>query len=340
LIQQIQSPSSRIDSPSGFRQTCVVNLSVRPAISVVMIVGTNRTNAQGVLEALNRQSCSDDLLEIVVFDCAADSVPALIMPSRFASKSLRRPGLHFWRVARAQAAKESSAPIVAFLEDHCEPHATWAEQLLEAHSDGRWAAVGYAFTNGSRDSWWSRSALMADYGFFAHPAEGGPARILAGNNVSYSRWFLDELGDDFEKAVGVDFNVQEMANARGHAMKVAPAVLAAHRCYASLWELCAANFYYLKILSVARAKANGWPPPTLFAWACAVLAFVPTLRVLRLAKSIARRPSLIPTFLASVPVVFLVYYAAALGEAAGYLFGLRDAEEQFVKWELNTPRIA
>ena len=76
------------------------------------------------------------------------------------------------------------------------------------------------------------------------------------------------------------------------------------------------------------------------AWACAVLAFVPTLRVLRLAKSIARRPSLIPTFLASVPVVFLVYYAAALGEAAGYLFGLRDAEEKFVKWELNTPRIA
>ena len=249
-------------------------------------------------------------------------------------------GLHFWRVARAQAAKESSAPIIAFLEDHCEPHATWAERLLEAHSNGRWAAVGYSFTNGSADSWWSRSALMADYGFFAHPAEGGPARLLAGNNVSYSRWFLDEIGEDFEKAVGVDFNVQEIANARGLPMKVAPTVLAAHRCYASLWELCAANLYYLKILSVARAKANSWSLPTRFAWACGVLTLVPTVRVLRLAKSIARRPSLIPTFLASVPVVFLVYYAAALGEAAGYLFGLLDAEEKFVQWELNTPRIA
>ena len=123
-------------------------------------------------------------------------------------------------------------------------------------------------------------------------------------------------------------------------MKVAPAVLAAHRCYASLWELCAANFYYLKILSVARAKANGWSFPTRFAWACGVLTLVPTVRVLRLAKSISRRPSLIPTFLASVPVVFLVYYAAALGEAVGYLFGLLDAEEKFVQWELNTPRIA
>lgn len=27
------------------------------------------------------------------------------------------------------------------------------------------------------------------------------------------------------------------------------------------------------------------------------------------------------------------------GEAAGYLYGLRDAEEKFVLWELNTPRI-
>jgi hypothetical protein len=90
---------------------------------------------------LDRQSYSDDLLEIMVFDFAADSVPALQMPSRFASKYLRSPVLHFWRVARTQAARESSAPIVAFHEDHCEPHATYAERLLEAHSEGRWAAA-------------------------------------------------------------------------------------------------------------------------------------------------------------------------------------------------------
>lgn len=42
--------------------------NARPAISVVMIVGTNRLNAQGVLDALGRQSCPEDLLEIVVFD--------------------------------------------------------------------------------------------------------------------------------------------------------------------------------------------------------------------------------------------------------------------------------
>ena len=54
-----------------------------------MMVGTNRIKAQGVLDALARQSCPDDLLEIVAFDCADDSVSALQMPSRFASNYLR-----------------------------------------------------------------------------------------------------------------------------------------------------------------------------------------------------------------------------------------------------------
>lgn len=46
-----------------------------PKLSVVMIVGTNRTNAQGGGDALDRQRCSDDFLEIVVLDCADTSVP-------------------------------------------------------------------------------------------------------------------------------------------------------------------------------------------------------------------------------------------------------------------------
>ena len=54
----------------------------QPELSVVMIVGTNRANAQGVLDALNQQSCADDLLEIVVFNCAADPVQALNFSTR------------------------------------------------------------------------------------------------------------------------------------------------------------------------------------------------------------------------------------------------------------------
>jgi hypothetical protein len=53
----------------------------RPAISVIMLVGTNCANAQGVLDALSLQGCSDDLLEIVVFNGANQSVASLGMPT-------------------------------------------------------------------------------------------------------------------------------------------------------------------------------------------------------------------------------------------------------------------
>jgi hypothetical protein len=53
--------------------------NARPAISVVMIAGSNRTNAKGVLNSLDRQSCSDDFLQVVAFDCAHEVVPACRM---------------------------------------------------------------------------------------------------------------------------------------------------------------------------------------------------------------------------------------------------------------------
>lgn len=308
-------------------------------LSVVMLVDRNRANAQNVLRALERQTCADHELEIIIHDASAETVPPLDMPSRFASKYLRRPGIHYWRVARAIASREASGAIVAFLEDHCRPHPDWAVNLIAAHADGTWAAVGYAFTNGSPDSWWSRSALIADYGLFVQPVSGGPSSMLAGNNVSYARWFLDELGDAFEKSVGVDFNVQQMANARGHRMKIAPDVLAAHCCYARISELAAANYYYVKILAVARARLGGWSYPTRVIWAGGVLLLVPLIRLFRLARSIRPRPSLRADFLSAIPVLVIIYIAAALGEANGYLFGVQDAEEKFVEYELNTPRI-
>lgn len=53
-----------------------------PELSVIMFVGTNRLNAQGVLNALNQQSCADNLLEIVFLDSAADPVHSLNFSTR------------------------------------------------------------------------------------------------------------------------------------------------------------------------------------------------------------------------------------------------------------------
>lgn len=309
-------------------------------ISVVMIAGRCRSSAQKVLDALERQTCPDGALDITVFDCGDESLQPLRMPTRFPSKMLRHPGFHSWRVARARAARQTTAPVVAFVEDHCEPHPDWAERLINAHADRKWAMVGYAFTNGSRDSWWSHAAFMLDYGLFAHPFREGQEKILAGNNTSYARWFLEELGTSFEQQVAVDYNWQQRAIACNYPIKTAPDVRAAHRSLGNLMMSCKANFHYARILSFARARDKGWSLPIRVSRACGGIVIVPLLRMVRLTRALHGRPGLMSRFLKSLPVFFVAYSAASFGEAAGYLFGLGDAEDQFMELELNVERLA
>ena len=280
--------------------------SVQPMVSVVMLVDTSRENAQVVLDALDGQTCDSGVMEIVVLDMGGAGVEALRMPERYRVKLLRRPGKQYWRVARAAAAREAEGEIVAFLEDHCSPEPDWAEELVAAYGDGRWAAVGYVFTNGSRDSWWTRACLATDYGVFMHPREGGPAPFLSGNNVSSARWFLEELGEAFEKEVVVDYNIQQRLLASGHGMKVASGVVAAHRCYGSLLTLCAANYEYVRILGAARAGVAGWGLGMRLLRALAVLVLVPPLRLWRLGREMGTRPGGWRRFWSAVPVVYPV----------------------------------
>jgi hypothetical protein len=309
-------------------------------ISAVILVDTSRENAQDVLDALARQNCRPDELEVVVYDMAGDGALPLRMPSGFRVRHVKRPWPQYWRVARARAARETSGDVIAFLEDHCNPDPGWAAALLSAYRSQRWAAVGYTFRNGSRDSWWSRSALVADYGRFLHPQTGGPAPFLAGNNVSYARWFLEEIGSAFEETIAVDYNWHQEITARGHSMTVASDATAAHRCYADLATLCAANFQYVRVLGTARATAAQWNTFTRTTRAAAAALLVPPLRLARLARDLWPRERGFLEFLAALPAVWPVYAAAACGEACGYLAGLGDAEERFVHWELNTSRIA
>jgi hypothetical protein len=79
--------------------------------------------------------------------------------------------------------------------------------------------------------------------------------------------------------------------------------------------------------------------PEKAARACGAIAFVPLLRMFRLARTLHGRPGMVLRYLESIPVLFAAYSAAAFGESAGYLFGPGDAEERFMVYELNDERL-
>ena len=276
-------------------------------------------------------------MEIVIVDLVRESVARLKTTPEAAVVYLSRPGIERWGRARLEAVRAAGAPIVAFIEDHCFPAQDWAEKLIEAHA-GPWAAVGYAFTNANPESYVSRAAMLARYGLFTHPARGGSARRLSGNNVSYKRDVLLPLGERLETLLDIDFNLHEELSRRGLPMFVEARALAAHQNYTSLAGECRAGWPYCRLLAAHRARVGPWGRPRRIVYGLLVPFGAPVVRLARLVHSLRGRGSLWPAFVAGLPMIMAMYLSDALGESAGYLLGAGKAERETLRYELETER--
>jgi glycosyltransferase involved in cell wall biosynthesis len=307
-----------------------------PELSALTVTGACRRRAQRVLDALSAQTAADKI-EVIVIDLADSGMPDLIISDRVKVVYIRRPGLRSWARARIEGVRHASAPVVAFIEDHCFPATDWAEVLIETHR-GPWAAVGYAFTNANPETYASRAGIFADYAPWAHPARHGQAELLPGNNVSYKRDLLLSLGDRLEAVIAPDFNLHEEFRRRGLPMFVESRALAAHENFVHISGLLKSNHYYCRLLAANRAASQRWGMLRRLAYGFGVPLGAPGIKFLRLLESLRGRRVLWPAFVASLPVLWLCYLWAAAGESAGYLFGAGSAEAGFHRWELEAER--
>ena len=297
-----------------------------------MLAGVLRGRAQRVVDAVAAQSAADEL-EVLVVDVAPEHEP-LAIPASVRGEIVPLPGAPISR-AKLEAVRRASAPAVAFLEDHCYPLDGWAQVLIERHREG-WAGIGYAFVNANPETWVSRSGMLADYALFADPAPHGPATFLSGNNVSYRRDALLALGDGLNDLV-VDFNVQQVLLRRGERLFVESRALVAHENFERVSDLGRANRAYCRAMAANRARA--WSSRRRWFYAVAAPAAAPAVKLARLARSVAARPSLIAPTISALPLILTVYGWAAVGEARGYLdAGAEEAERDFLQWELAAER--
>ncbi len=306
-----------------------------PLLSVVLVAGSQRVRAQRVLHALVAQTVAAEI-EVVVVDVSRPSLPRLDTTG-LRTEYVCRPDIDRWGAARAEGVRRASAGTVAFIEDHCFPARTWAEFLIETHREP-WAAVGYAFTNANPRSYVSRSSMMARYGMFAHPCHGGPSRFLSGNNVSYKRQVLVELGSALEDLLAIDFNLQELLDQRGVPMFVEARALAAHQNFTSVIKEGRTGHAYCRLLAARRAETQSWGAAHRIVYGLAAPVGAPLIRVARLLSGLPGRRPLWWTVAAGLPVIAIEYLFDAAGESLGYLFGIGNAERETMRWELETDR--
>ena len=308
-----------------------------PVLSAIVIVGSCRDRAQRVVNNLCNQTIMDSI-EIIIVDLGPEGSPPITTRAGVRTVSISRPRTEPWARARAHGIKQASAPIVAFIEDHCFPAPTWAAALVDAHT-GPWAAIGYGFTNANPQTYISRASMIVDYGLWAHPARRGPARLLPGNNVSYKREALLAFGDRIETVLAPDFNIQETFEKRGWPMFIESRALAAHQNFQQLSGLLHANHAYCRLMATNRVDAQSWSTARRLVYGLAVPLATPALRFLRLLRSLKGRISLLPDVIAALPIILVAFHWAAMGESLGYLFGQGNSEQDFNRWELETERI-
>lgn len=305
-------------------------------LSAVVVVGPCRARAQRVVDALCNQTAAERM-EVIVVDLAEPAVTPLNIPSTIRAQYIRRPDLDLWAKARCVGLEMANAPIVAFTEDHCYPAREWAAALLEAHKQP-WAAIGYAFVNANPQTYWSRAAMVNDYGLWLHPAPEGALTLMPGNNISYKREALNGYGAALEHLLTPDFNLQQRFIAEGKPMCIATGAIAAHQNFNGLIPLMRANYAYARLLAARRAALQGWSVARRVVQALLTPAAAPILGGLRLLSSLKGRRSLVPEVVKGFPVYFITHAWSSIGEALGYVLGEGSSERDLNRWEIAYER--
>jgi hypothetical protein len=304
-------------------------------LAAILIVGDIRARGQRSLDLLYEQSIPSEM-EIIVLDLSTPGTPILSTSDRIFTIYRSFPGMS-WSVARAKAIEYSSAPIIAFIEDHAFTAPSWAEALVRAYQ-GPWAAVGYAFECSNPATYIARGVLLAEYGRWQVPAVSGEAEILPCGNVSYKRDILLQLGDELAGLLTPDFALHERFKQLGLRMYIASDAIVAHQSFVQIRNLAGASAVFCRLLAHHRAKTQMWNWGKRLLFALVTPLVSPPISFIRLMASAHRRQAGMGQLIFYLPILLLKSISSAAGEALGYLSRGENTDQQFSVLELNTPR--
>jgi hypothetical protein len=304
-----------------------------PDICVVLIIDALRERAGAALHSVLAQD-SDGRVEVIVVDCAAgrmDPLPAGADPRvTVLAGSVNRTfgGL------RADAVRAASAPLIAFLEEHCTACPGWLPALVRAHRQG-WKAIGPEIRNGNPQSRVSRVLAQAFWRPWLHPAVSGVVDLLPGHNSAYDRELLLSLGPELDDLMQVDLILQRRLQQLGQRLYLEAGASVEHLNESTLGAAFGSYFHWNRLFGAARAAQPDWPTPRRVARALAS-PLVPWVRVARWIREAAtghRKQFLMS--LGLVPMLLLLHSVAAVGHALGLLWGAGGSHRAFLEHELN-----
>jgi hypothetical protein len=305
-------------------------------LSVILVVGERRDRAVGALASLLAQEDAGRL-EILLLDLAPGEPAPLPGSERPGVLTVRLPADTLFAAAKAEGVRRASAPVVAFLEEHCRTHAGWARALIEAHR-GPWAGVGAEVHNGNPGSAVSRVVALMNYHPWLPPAPRAEFDMLPGHNASFKRDVLLAYGDHLKELMRAEIVLHGKLRADGHRLFLEPTARFEHINESSLPSIFRGYFLFHRCYGPMRAATFGWSPARRLFYAAAT-PVIPIYFLVKLWRTLSRRrPELLASVPAAIPRILAAQLASAAGQAVGLLFGMGDAEARFSRFEMNEYR--
>lgn len=307
-----------------------------PELSVVIVVGNLRRRGARALASVLRQGAADRI-ELLLVDCGAEDVEPLPGSDHPVVRIIRMPPTTDFGTARAHATRQARAPVVVFLEEHCEAQAGWAEGLIDAHREG-WSAVASQIQNLNPHEGASDVVFVTAYAPWMHPSEGGRRDALPGHNVSFKRDVLLDFGDELGELLLIDTILLQQLAQQGHDLCLAPDATHAHLNETGVLRFFPIYWHWNRCFGSLRARHLGW---SRLHRVGRVLA-TPLLPFVRYAKLLAlvgrHHREHLGVVLRGAPVVFGANLVAGLGQAVGLIFGAGDSPQRFSDLEINLAR--
>ena len=147
-----------------------------PSMSVILCSFNGAAGVHRCLRALDEQTARPALEIIVVDDGSTDATSAVAR--EYAVVVVRHEVNKGVAAGRNSGVRRATAPLIAFVDDDCEPEPTWAEQLIQNFAEGIMAVGGELAVGG-------RTGFM--YGYLArhNPLQPQELELAGGSSLPY-----------------------------------------------------------------------------------------------------------------------------------------------------------
>jgi hypothetical protein len=307
-----------------------------PRVSVIVLTSGDPKQARRTVESVRGQTIAAELELVIVRVNPTETLPKMYGTGLQGLQVVTDDGRPFGEL-RAAAVRAASAPIVAFLEDHCLAEPRWAETLVGAIEDG-WAGVGCEMHNANHGIGISEAVGLMNYGVFLAPAERQSAGMIPGHNGAYKRSILISYGQDLGRLLRSDVVLNGRLVADGHRLLLEPAAKVAHANETHMASIL--RGYYLNTRSMSATRSDEFKWSLAKRWGRILLwPLVPFRRIASLyAAALRSRPDLVGPIVRWTPVMFVAWLATGIGQAMALAFGIGDADRQFLLYEVAQDR--